>query len=151
VYSVLKKVPEYRYPLYPSTSIQFKKVVFEPFFTVKSTTLILCGPRSQTKTPTQHSLLINFKTAGYGMHVDDRVVKLADKHVDPGGFGSLVKYPALVHYMGGVTLCGCVFVHKLQGEVTTAQVDTCTVYQTKYPSTGIPCTTVRVFGLKKLF
>ena len=46
---------------------------------------------------------------------------------------------------------GCVFVHKLQGKVTTAQVDTCTVYQKKYPNTGIPCTAVRVFGLKKLF
>ena len=45
----------------------------------------------------------------------------------PGGFGSLVKYPALVlHYSGGC--CCCVFVHKLQGEVTTAHVDTCTVY-----------------------
>ena len=31
--------------------------------------------------------------------------------------------------------------------VTTAQVDTRTVYQKKYPSTGIPCTAVRVFGL----
>jgi hypothetical protein len=46
---------------------------------------------------------------------------------------------------------GCVFVHKLQGEVTTAQVDTCTVYKKKYPSTGIPCTAVRVLDLKKCF
>jgi hypothetical protein len=47
----------------------------------------------------------------------------------PGGFGSLVKYPALnlvLHYSGGC--CCCVFVHKLQGEVTAAHVDTCTVY-----------------------
>jgi hypothetical protein len=49
---------------------------------------------------------------------------------------------------GGVTLCGCVFVHKLQGKVTTAQVDTRTVYQKKYPSTGIPCTAVRQVVLK---
>ena len=72
----------------------------------------------------------------------------------PGGFGDLDKYPALVlHYSGGAgrAAAGCVFVHKLQGKVTTAQVDTGTVYQKKYPSTGIPCTAVRVFGLKKLF
>jgi hypothetical protein len=37
----------------------------------------------------------------------------------------------------------CVFLHKLQGKVTTAQVDTRTVYQKKYPSTGIPCTGIR--------
>jgi hypothetical protein len=47
--------------------------------------------------------------------------------------------------------CGCVFVQKLQGKVTTAQVDPRTVYQKKSPSLGIPCTAVRVFGLKKLF
>jgi hypothetical protein len=68
---------------------------------------------------------------------------------NPGGFGSLVKHPALVLYYSGAA--GCVFVHKLQGKVTTAQVDTRTVYQKKYPSIGIPCTAVRVFGLKKLF
>ena len=27
-----------------------------------------------------------------------------------------------------------------RGKLTTVQVDTCTVYQKKYPSTGIPCT-----------
>ena len=32
-----------------------------------------------------------------------------------------------------------------------AQVDKCIVYQKKYPSIGIPCIAVRVFGSKKLF
>jgi hypothetical protein len=59
-------------------------------------------------------------------------------------------YPALVlHYSEGAGCC--VFLHKLHGKVTTAQVDRCTVYQKKYPNTGIPCTAVRVFGLKTLF
>ena len=31
MYSVRKKVPEHRYPLYPSTGIRFKKVVFETY------------------------------------------------------------------------------------------------------------------------
>ena len=30
-------------------------------------------------------------------------------------------------------------------------IQSCTVYQKKYPSTGIPCTAVRVFGSKKYF
>ena len=34
--------------------------------------------------------------------------------------------------------CGCVFVHKLQGKVTTAQVDTCTLYQKKVPKYRYP-------------
>ena len=55
---------------------------------------------------------------------------------------------ALVSYYSGGC---CVFLHKLQRKVTTAQVDTRTVYKKKYPSTGIPCTAVRVFGLKTLF
>ena len=38
-----------------------------------------------------------------------------------------------------------------QGKVTKAQVDTTTVYQKKYPSTGIPCIAVRVLGLNKSF
>jgi hypothetical protein len=70
VYSVLKKVPEYRCPLYRTTGNRFKNVVF----TVKSTTRTLWEKhRSQPKT-TQ-----SFPTIKY-----------------PGGFGSLVKYPALV-------------------------------------------------------
>jgi hypothetical protein len=63
--------------------------------------------------------------------------------LNSGGFEILDKYPALVRYYSGAAGCGCVFVHKLQGKVTTAQVDTRTVYQKKYPSTGIPCTAVR--------
>ena len=62
--------------------------------------------------------------------------------------GAKAQYPALARYYSGGA-AGCVFVYKLQGKVTTAQVDTRTVYQKKYPNTGIPCTTVRVFGLKK--
>jgi hypothetical protein len=39
--------------------------------------------------------------------------------------------PALQRYFraGAAAGAGCVFVHKLQREVTTAQVDTCTVYE----------------------
>jgi hypothetical protein len=72
---------------------------------------------------------------------------------NPGGFGSLVKYPALVlHYSGGcASMLRVLFVHKLQGKATTVQVDKCTVYAKKYPSTGIPCTAVQVLGLNKLF
>jgi hypothetical protein len=44
---------------------------------------------------------------------------------------------------GGVTLCGCVFVHKLQGKVTTAQVDTRTVY---IKSTRVPVSPVPQYG-----
>jgi hypothetical protein len=44
------------------------------------------------------------------------------------------------------------FLHNLlQGKVTTAQVDRCTVYQKKYPNTGVPCTAVRVLDLKVIF
>ena len=39
VYSVLKKVPEYRYPLYPSTGIRFKNIIFGTF-TVTARTLL---------------------------------------------------------------------------------------------------------------
>jgi hypothetical protein len=47
---------------------------------------------------------------------------------------------------------GCVFVHDWQGEVTTAQVDTCTVYwKNTYMYPSVPNTAVRVRGLNKLF
>ena len=50
------------------------------------------------------------------------------------------------YFRAGAAAAGAAafFLHNSQGEVTTAQVDTCTVYEKKYPSTGIPCTAVRV-------
>ena len=48
--------------------------------------------------------------------------------VDLGDFGQ-IPGPSSVLFRGAAAgAAGCVFVHKLQGEVTTAQVDTCTVY-----------------------
>ena len=50
------------------------------------------------------------------------------------------------YFRAGAAAAGAAafFLHNSQGEVTAAQVDTCTVYEKKYPSTGIPCTAVRV-------
>ena len=70
--------------------------------------------------------------------------------MDLGDFGQ-IPGPSSPLFGGCAAAVGCVFLHKLQGEVTKAQVDTTTVYQKKIPSTGIPCIAVRVLGLNKSF
>jgi hypothetical protein len=89
---------------------------------------------------------------------DEPVLNFSKKGIlNPGGFGDFGQIPGpSTSSCPSSSLFGRVLLRfprilVLTGESYYSTSWYVTVYKKKYPSTGIPCTAVRVFGLKTLF
>ena len=115
MYSVLTKVPEYRYPLYRSTGIRCKKVVLKCYIYNPSNNKNIQPVHEDSKFRTVDLGRTELGTLRTCARVPRARVRAAcGKQIhqtSPLLFVRVLRFSA-----------------QLTGEVTTAQVDTCTVY-----------------------
>ena len=109
MYSVPKKVPEYRYPLYRSTGIRFKNVVLKGQIYNPSNNKNIQPVHEDSKFRTVDLERTELGTLRTCARVPRARAPRAPKKIHQpfkdiiysGGFGDLDKYPALVlHYSG---------------------------------------------------
>jgi hypothetical protein len=115
MYSVLKKVPEYQYPLYRNTGTRFKQIILKGFLRLdlQPVQLISLAARAARA----------------------KKIHQPSKDIIRVGAGAAAAFFC-------ITYRGKLLQHKL---IRVQYTNNCNA------STDIPCTAVRVFGLKKFF